>query len=173
MSREERKEKLEQFKEEVKQIRTSSRPPQSPEEAFEVAGSRVAESLSPQLGSDATKLADGRFDMRRLSILTEPLQAALAYFSWRGKNVYARKKTKNGDRKLVRRGVRFWGHIEDWYLNTSPSVKGTGRRQLIEMQRASTGGGPPIMPPEEKPGWVGRNVTQRDYKRKWEEEHGY
>jgi len=151
---EQRKEKLLERKSRVRDIRQSSKPPETAEEAMMMGGTRVAENLSPQLGSDATTLTKGTFDMRRLSIITPELQAALAYFMWRGKK------------------VRFWHHICDSYLNLAPSISGTGRRQLIDMQRAAMGAPPPAMTSEEKPGWLGRNISDRRWREKWEEEHG-
>lgn len=158
---EERREKLQERKSRVRNIRQSSKPPESPEEAMMAGGTRVAENLSPQLGSDATTLTRGTFDMRRLSIITPELQAALAYFTWRG------KKRKQGGG-----GVRFWKHVCDAYLNLAPSIGGVGRRQLIDMQRAAMGAPPPAMSPEEKPGWFGRNIANRKWRERWEEEHG-
>jgi len=168
-SQKRQREKLDEMKFRTREIRQASRPPQTPEEAFETAGMKVAESLSPQLGTDATTLMLGQFDMRRLAIINEQLQAALAYFSWRGGGQYIDSK---GNTK-TRKGIRFWAHIVNQYLNLSPSIGGVGRRQLIEMQRASAGAPPPMMPPEERPGWIGRHITDRRYKEKWDKEHGY
>jgi len=114
------------------------------EEEVLAGGTIVAQNLSPQLGTDAKDLAKGGVDMRRLSVIDNKLQAAIAYFSWRGKK------------------VRFWNHIVEQYLNTSPSIGGLGRRQLIQMQSASSG----IQPTEEveKPGWLARNITNRSWR---------
>lgn len=142
--------KLEERKSSVRNIRQTSKLPSGEEQFGVFGGSVVAEKLSPQLGTDSKALTEGAFDMRRLSIINDQLLAALAYFSWRGKK------------------VKFWRHIVDEYLNLAPSVRGVGRRQLIEMQRATTPGAPPAPVPE-RPGWLGRNVTKRD----WEERTGY
>jgi len=151
------------------------RPTPLEEQGFTTGQEVVASNLSPQLGSDAKDLAKGGVDMRRLSVLSEPLQAALAYFSWRGggQEYTITKQNGNGNGeeekvKKVRKGVRFWSHISDFYINTSPSLEGRGRRQLIEMQRATTPGVPQPRSEEERPGWIGRNITQRDWKEKQE-----
>ena len=120
----------------------------------------VASNLSPQLGSDTTKLMEGEFDMQRLGIITQELQMALAYFIWRGGG----QKYDDGTGKIrTRKGVKFWSHMTKLVLNLSPAVKGIGRKQLIEMQRATTPGAPPAPEPSE-PGWLGRNVTQRNWR---------
>jgi len=115
------------------------------EEAIDTGGTIVAQNLSPQLGTNPTELAKGGFDMRRLSIIDIKLQAALAYFSWRGKK------------------VKFWNHIVEYYLNSAPSVGGVGRRQLIQMQQATTPGAA-VTEELEKPGWLQRNILNRDWK---------
>jgi len=149
------------------------RPNPLEEQGFTTGQEVVASNLSPQLGSDAKDLAKGGVDMRRLAVLSEPLQTVLAYFSWRGGGQeFTVKKRVNGEEipvKIVRKGVRFWNHITDFYLNTSPSIDGRGRRQLIEMQRATTPGiRQPPLEEGEKPGWLGRNITQRDWREKVE-----
>jgi len=107
-------------------------------------GQTVATNLSAQLGSDAKVLSLGEFDMRRLSYIDEQQLQALAYFSWRGQK------------------VRFWKHIVDQVLNLSVSIKGLGRKQLIEMQRASTGAPSPL--PEEERSWFERHILRRGKK---------
>lgn len=141
---------IEERKIRIREIRQSSRLPQNEEEAFAAGGATIAEHLGPQLGTDAEYLQKGRFDMRRLTILDPKMQAALAYFQQRG------------------RKVKYWNRIVEWYLNTCPSLGGVGRRQVIDMQRASTGAPPP--PVNAPPSWVGRNLTDRDWREKGEEQ---
>jgi len=135
--------------------------PQEPE--MTVPGQTVASNLSAQLGSDALWLSQGQFDMRRLSNLDDGLVTALAYFSWRGGGF---KIGAEGTIVRPRRGVRFWAHIVDSYLNLPISKNGLGRRQLIEMQRAALGTPPPLEP--ERPGWLARNLTDRNWSKKEE-----
>ena len=130
-------------------IREEGRLPQTEEEAFAQGGATIAEHLGPQLGTDAEFLQKGKFDMRRLTILDLKMQAVLAYFEQRGKK------------------VKYWKHIVDWYMNTCPSLGGVGRRQVIDMQRASTGAPPP--PVNAPPGWVERNLTDRAWREKGDE----
>jgi len=120
----------------------------------------VASNLSPQLGSDTTTLQKGIFDMQRLGIISQELQMALAYFIWRGGG---QKFIDNKGQIRTRKGVKFWRHMTGLILNLSPAVKGVGRKQLIEMQRATTPGAPPAPEPE-RPGWVGRNITERAWR---------
>jgi len=104
----------------------------------------VAQALAPQLGSDIVVLREGKVDMRRFSIISEKEARAISYFFIRG---YVHK-------------VRFWRHYVENFLNLAVSVGGVGRKQLIEMQRAtqSLGGG---REEEEQLSWIERHITKR------------
>jgi len=60
--------------------------------------------------------------------------------------------------------VRFWKHVCAWELNTTPSIGGLGRRQVIQTIQAASGGRPVEV--AEKPGILGRNITNRSWKEK-------
>ena len=140
--------------------------PKLPQEQSDLTlpGQTVATNLSSQLGSDTKVLSEGEYDMRRLSNLDDALIAVISYFSWRGGG---QKFISSGGETKTRRGVGFWRHIVESYLNLPISKGGMGRRQLIEMQRASLG--VPNQPEPEPPGWLGRNLTQRDWRQRQEE----
>ena len=74
----------------------------------------VASNLSPQLGSDTTKLQEGKFDMQRLGIISQELQMTLAYFIWRGGG---QKYIDSNGQIKTRKGVRFWRHMTGLVLN--------------------------------------------------------
>jgi len=112
------------------------------------AGTVVAQLLVPQMGSDNIHLVKQIIDQRKFAVLSEPTQAALGYFEYRA-------KVDN---------IRFWDHVVDWELNTTPSIGGLGRRQVIHTIQAASGGRPVEV--AEKPGILGRNITNRAWKEK-------
>lgn len=122
--------------------------PESSDRGAEV----VATTLAPQLGSDASHLGRGNFDMRKLSVIEENHIPLLIYSKLRG------KKT----------GV--WGEIYDMFLNLNVSVNGRGRRDIIRMEGVSKGGLPDIQPELERPGWLSRNVTDRKWRDRMKDE---
>jgi len=110
----------------------------------------VASTLAPQLGTDATELARGRADMRRLSVIEERDIPFLIYAKIRG------------------RKTRVWDMVYDMYLNLKVSVGGRGRKDIIRMEGVARGGLPEIAAEFQKPGWIQRNITQRDWRKKLE-----
>jgi len=112
------------------------------------AGTVVAQELVPQMGSDNIHLLKQKIDQRKFAVLSEPTQAALGYFKYRA----------------VVDKVRFWDHVCEWELNTTPSIGGLGRRQVIQTIQAASGGRPVEV--AEKPGILARNITNRSWKEK-------
>lgn len=112
------------------------------------AGTVVAQALVPQMGSDNIHLVKQIIDQRKFAVLSEPTQAALGYFQYRA-------KVDN---------IRFWDHVVDWELNTTPSVGGLGRRQVIQTIQAASGGRPVEV--AERPNVLSRNITNRAWKEK-------
>lgn len=112
------------------------------------AGTVVAQELVPQMGSDNVHLVKQIIDQRKFAVLSEPTQAALGYFQYRA----------------VVDKVRFWEHVVEWELNTTPSVGGLGRRQVIQTIQAASGGRPVEV--AEKPNVLSRNITNRNWKEK-------
>lgn len=133
------------------------------EEAKEDGLVTVAKTLPPQLGSDPKHLSEQEIDQRKFAVLSEPVQAALAYFDWRGGG--QKYKNSKGENK-TRRGIRFWRNLVDWELNTSPSIGGLRARQIIQTVAAAAGVGKGVLEVAEKPGWIGRHVTDRGWKEK-------
>ena len=125
-----------------------SNPPSSYDAPIDRGPEIVATTLAPQLGSDTTHLSKGIFDMRKLSVIEEKDIPFLIYAKIRGKKA----------------GV--WDTIYDMYLNLQVSVGGRGMRNIIRMEGVSKGGLPDMQQESEKPGWVQRNFSQRDWKRK-------
>ena len=112
----------------------------------------VATTLAPQLGSDAKYLGQGEFDMRKLSVIEERDIPFLIYAKIRGQK------------------TRVWQTIYDMYLNLKVSVGGRGRKDIIRMEGVSKAGLPETPVEVHKPGWFARNITQRDWKKRLEEE---
>lgn len=112
----------------------------------------VASTLAPQLGSDMTYLSQGKFDMRKLSVIEEKDIPLLMY-------AYLRSKK-----------TQVWGDIFELFLNLRVSVAGRGRKDIIRMEGVSKGGLPEIQPELERPGWFERNFLNRDWKKKAVEE---
>jgi len=102
----------------------------------------VGQSLAPQLGSDAEYLAQGKIDMRKLSVIGRDDIPFLLYANLRG------------------RKVRTWREIHDYLLNIFISVGGRGRKDIIRMEGVSKSGLPPEPEPEQ-PGWFSRNILRR------------
>lgn len=112
----------------------------------------VATTLSPQLASDPHHLGKGNFDMRKLSVISEKDIPLLIYVKIRGKK------------------SETWRTIYDEFLTLPVSVGGRGRRDIIRMEGVSKGGLPEAQPELEKPGWLQRNFTDRDWRRRAKEE---
>lgn len=123
---------------------TRSKPEQTSLTEPPMGGTVVAQSLAPQLGSDAVTLKTGQVDMRRFSKIEKTQLMPLAYLSWRGKK------------------VRFWKHFVEQFENRAVAIDGYRSRQLIQMESAATG--KPVVEELEKPGWVGRNITHRGWR---------
>ncbi len=104
--------------------------------------------LAEQLGSDPIDLGKGRFDMRRLTIISESDKGLLLYA------------------KIKSRKSRVWKTIYDEILNLNVSLGGRGRRDIIRMEAVSKGGTAAVESEIIKPGLFARNI----YKRGWEDE---
>lgn len=113
-------------------------------------GTIVASALAGQLGTDALDLAEGIYDMRRLSVLEKDEIRPLLY------GIIRSRKNKT------------WRRLIDAYLNLKVSEHGRGRRDIIRMEQVSHGGMTDISSEINamRPGWLGRNVTSRN----WQEE---
>lgn len=104
-----------------------------------------------QMGSDQLFLTQGMIDERKLGNINENDQISLGYFDYRGRV----------DR------IRYYSHLVDWILVSSSSVNGLRARQFIQLANAMSGSPQPEI--VQKPGWFGRNVTNRDWEKKAQE----
>lgn len=111
------------------------------------------EALAPQLGSDVSDIQQGKFNMLRLSKIDPIDIIVISHFLQvppeRGGN-YAKKFFTN-------------------YLNLAVSVDGWRTTKIIQAIQGSKGASS-VGELMKRPGWLGRNVTQRDWKRRAEEE---
>lgn len=113
----------------------------------------VAQSLAPQLGSTPQHLAQGDFDMRKLSVISERDIPMLIYA------------------KIRARKNKTWQIIYEEFLNLPVSVNGRGRRDIIRMEGVSKAGLPDMNNEDTKPGWLERNVTNRgEWKKRQQED---
>ena len=131
----------------------------------EESKSVTAKVLAPQIGSSNKVLLEQDIDSRKFAILGEKQRAILGYFEFRGgaKHTYREPETNSG-KKPQRRGNRFWDHIVDWELHTTPSTHGKRATQVIQALAAERGEGKEAFSVAHRPGWIGRNLTQRDWK---------
>lgn len=109
--------------------------------------------LGPQLGSDPEKLVKARYDNRILSKIHPFEPACMAYFL----------------RKSNKKGGRFWRGLIDDMLKLKRSEEGWGTNKIIQFT-AATKGAPSVGELQRKPGILQRNITDRDWKKKAEEQ---
>lgn len=108
----------------------------------------VAKHLAPQLATDPDLLGQGRWDERKLAILDDGTLAAMSHFSYR----------------YVYDGVRYWGHICEWWLTGSQGIGGRGRTDILRAIGASSG--VQSIEKTKAPNVIARNLWQRDWKDK-------
>ena len=109
--------------------------------------------LAPQFGSDTVDLVKGKYDMRRLSKINELDKIWIAFFRMV-------PDVEGGD---------FTSEFCDNYLNLAVSEEGwrvTKMIQAIAGSKGAMGVGELV----KRPGLLQRNITQRDWKKKAEEE---
>lgn len=111
----------------------------------------VASSLAAQLGSDLKDVAQGKNDMRRLSVIDEKDKLFLMYA------------------KIRSRKSKAWKALYEEFLNLNVSIGGRGRRDIIRMEAVSKGGMAGVESEiPQRPNWIGRNITQRNWKQEQE-----
>lgn len=108
-------------------------------------GQTVAANLSPQFGTEPKFIAAGSWDIRKLTNIEKKQLLSLAYLLQRGKK------------------VRFYKEFIEEFLNLAPSVGGKRVKEMIQMQQASSGQ-PPVEPEPQQPGWIGRHITNRNWR---------
>lgn len=126
--------------------------PQPPQASKEQGNVIVAKSLAEQLGTSPELKSEMRIDERKMSVLSDTTLAALSHFSYR--HVYD--------------GVRYWGHITEWWLTGSQGIGGLGRRHIL--QALANSSGVQTVDKAKKPNAIARNVWDRDWKNKAEQE---
>jgi len=114
----------------------------------------VASILAPQLGSDRNDVVRGKTDMRRLTVIKESELSFLLYA------------------KLRSRKSKVWETVYNELLNLKVSVGGRGRRDIIRMEGVSKGGMVSVESEIREPGWLARNVYDREWERKQREAAG-
>lgn len=109
--------------------------------------------LGPQLGTDTVDLVKGKVDMRRLSKLGPIDKAWLSYFSM----------LPNEE------GGEFSRMFCNNYINYAVSEDGWRTNKMIQMVAGSKGA-PSVGELVKRPGMFQRNLTQRDWKKKADEQ---
>lgn len=125
--------------------------PQPPSKIQKQGNVIVAEELAGQLGTSPELKAEMRIDERKMAVLDDGTLAALSHFSYR--HAYD--------------GVRYWGHITEWWLTGSQGIGGLGRRHIL-IALANTSG-VSTMEKADKPNVLARNLWNKDWKQKAEE----
>ena len=117
-------------------------------------GAVVASALAGQLGSEPRYLAQGKHDMRILSVIEKNDLPMYLYAAIRG------------------RKSRAWRTFYDELLHLNRSIGGRGVRDIIRMEQVSHGGATDISSEinAAKPGWLGRNLTDRNWQEDAEKE---
>ena len=109
--------------------------------------------LGPQLGTDTVDLVKGKVDMRRLSKLGPIDKAWLSYFSMLSDE----------------EGGEFARRFCDNYINYAVSEEGWRTNKMIQMVAGSKGA-PSVGELVKRPGVLQRNITDREWKKKAEEQ---
>lgn len=122
--------------------------PQAPQKVKEEGNVIVAKALAEQMGSSPEIKANMRIDERKFAVLQDGTLAALSHFSYR--NVYD--------------GIRYWGHVCEWWLTGSQGLGGLARRHVLQAL-ANTSGVQQIEKTK-KPNVIARTLWKRDYKEK-------
>lgn len=122
--------------------------PQPPQTVKEEGSVIVSKALAEQLGTSPEIKSQMRIDERKMAVLTDGTLAALSHFSYR--HVYD--------------GVRYWGHITEWWLTGSQGIGGLGRRHIL--QALANTSGVQVMDKAEKPNALARNIWDRNWKEK-------
>ncbi len=140
------------LKSEGAQFPISGMRPQPPQASKEMGSVIVAKGLAEQLGTAPELKSQMRIDERKMGVLSDTTLAALSHFSYR----------------FVYDGVRYWGHITEWWLTGSQGIGGLGRRHIL--QALANTSGVQVMDKAEKPNVVARNIWDRGWRQKAEAE---
>ena len=116
-----------------------------------------AGSLATQLGSSAKKLSEGLIDMRILTVLDDRKNLPNTMKNTLYWLVY---------KDIVHDNKNFAESVIDNLLHLNVAVRGRGRRDLLRAEAVRKGTDIDVKSEIQKPGWIQRNVTRRN----WEEE---
>ena len=117
--------------------------------------------LAPQLGSSLGHLARGEIDMRILGVLMPPSDIPKYMRSLVYLLTYADLFNDEAVRSMVTN-----------FLHLTVAVGGRGRRDIIRMESVARGGQVNVAEEIQKPGWLARNLWNRDWERKEREKLG-
>lgn len=120
-----------------------------------------ASSLASQLGSSFSFLDEGEIDMRILGVLMDPENIpkglrSLVYFL-----TYAQLFKDEAALALAKN-----------YLHLTVAIRGRGRRDIIRMESVARGGAVDVESEIQRPSWLERNVTNRNWEEKEREKLG-
>ena len=124
--------------------------PQAPSKVKEEGNVIVAKALAEQLGTSPELKSQMRIDERKMSVLDDQTLAALSHFSYR----------------FVYDGIRYWGHITEWWLTGSQGLGGRGRRDIL--QALANTSGVQTVDKAKEPNAIARNLWDRSWKKKAE-----
>lgn len=124
--------------------------PQPPTKIRKDGSVIVAEKLAEQMGTSPEIKQMMRIDERKFAVIGDLTLAALSHFSYR----YAYD------------GVRYWGHVVEWWLTGSQGVGGIGRKHVLQLMANSSG--VQTTDKAKKPNVVARNLWNKDWKKKAE-----
>ncbi len=117
--------------------------------------------LSTQLGSAFKFLDEGEIDMRILGVLMDPKDIPRGMRSLVFLSTYAELFDDEAVAALVKN-----------YLHLTVAVRGRGRRDIIRMESVARGGQVDVESEITKPGWLERNVLNRNWEEKEREKIG-
>jgi len=129
-----------------------SKRPEPPSKVKEEGNVIVAKALAEQLGTSPELKAQMQIDERKMAVLNPGTLSALSHFSFR--HVYD--------------GIRYWGHITEWELIGSQGIGGLARRHIL--QALANTSGIQSVEKAKAPNAVARNLWDRDWKQKAEQE---
>ena len=121
----------------------------------------ASSSLASQLGTNAKLLAQGKINMKILTVLTDPKNIPRGMRSV----VLLQSYADVFEDKAI-------GTLVSNYLDLLVSIRGRGRRDLLRAESVRKGGVVDLEPEIEKPGWLERNLWNRTWEEKEKERLG-
>ena len=115
-------------------------------------------SLVSQLGSSPGTLQNNEFDMPLLTVIMDSEEIPDTY---RCTAYWLARSTINPRMPKI---------LSDIQLKLNVAVRGRGRRDLLRAEQVRKGGQVNVESEIQKPGWVERNLTQRDWEEKQRKE---